>query len=93
MIDRLFSEDNPRPALRVLGKKLAKTEAGVLILEENGARIDEFLSVLSQHLVNGRGIIHIRERVAVCSEGIADPLEFAFDRLRLVKDNEDTFFF
>jgi hypothetical protein len=90
VIDGLFAEDQPSPLFSALGEDLAKTEAGVLILEEDSAGVDKFLGVLGQHTVDSRGVVHVRERVTVGIESITDLLELGLDRKRLVEDDEDT---
>mmetsp|Transcript_30639 Transcript_30639/g.52321 ORF Transcript_30639/g.52321 Transcript_30639/m.52321 type:complete len:468 (+) Transcript_30639:1438-2841(+) len=91
VVDRLLAEDNPRPALSVLGEHLAETEAGVLILEEDSTRIHEFLGVLGEHTIDCRSIIHVRQRVAMRKESIADLLQLSFNAQRLEEHNENAF--
>mmetsp|Transcript_13824 Transcript_13824/g.22653 ORF Transcript_13824/g.22653 Transcript_13824/m.22653 type:complete len:202 (-) Transcript_13824:766-1371(-) len=90
VVNSLFAENNPSPTLSVLGEHLAETEASVLILQEDGTRINKFLCVLSQHTVDRGGIVHIGERVTVSKEGITDLLEFGLNGEGLEEDDEDT---
>ena len=93
VVDSLFAEHNPSPTFSVLGQELAETVAGVLIFQQDSAAIDQFLSIFSQHGIHGRGIVHVRKRVSVSRESIADLLELGFNGLRLVEDDEDRFFY
>mmetsp|Transcript_17573 Transcript_17573/g.30990 ORF Transcript_17573/g.30990 Transcript_17573/m.30990 type:complete len:734 (+) Transcript_17573:515-2716(+) len=88
VVDGLFPEDDPRPAFRVLGEHLAEAEARVLVLEEDGAGVDEFLGVLGEHAIDGRGIIHIRQRVAMRKKGITNLLELGLNTERLEKHDK-----
>mmetsp|Transcript_2378 Transcript_2378/g.3612 ORF Transcript_2378/g.3612 Transcript_2378/m.3612 type:complete len:375 (+) Transcript_2378:1082-2206(+) len=90
VVNSLLTENNPRPTFGVLGEHLAETEASVLILEKDGARINKFLGVLSQHTVDSGGIVHIGERVTVSEESITDLLELGLNGEGLEEDNEDT---
>jgi hypothetical protein len=47
-----LAKDDPSPAFSVLGQQLAKTVASVLILQKDSARVNKFLRILSQHLVD-----------------------------------------
>ena len=89
VVNCLLAKDNPRPAFSVLGQHLAQTEASVLVLQKDSAGIDKLLCVFGEHLVDGRSIVHVGERVTVGTEGIADLLELGLDGLGLVKDDED----
>mmetsp|Transcript_15497 Transcript_15497/g.35701 ORF Transcript_15497/g.35701 Transcript_15497/m.35701 type:complete len:207 (-) Transcript_15497:485-1105(-) len=79
----------PSPTFAVLGEHLAETVASILVLQKNGARINEFLGVLCKHLVNGFSVIHVRKTVSVSLESITDLLQLDFDRIGFVKDDED----
>mmetsp|Transcript_17038 Transcript_17038/g.30848 ORF Transcript_17038/g.30848 Transcript_17038/m.30848 type:complete len:322 (+) Transcript_17038:774-1739(+) len=92
MVDTLFAKNNPSPLFSMLGQHLAKTEASILILEKDGTRINKLLSILSQHGIHGRGIVHVGKRVTVGTKGIANLLELDFNGGRLEKDNENALF-
>mmetsp|Transcript_23169 Transcript_23169/g.54823 ORF Transcript_23169/g.54823 Transcript_23169/m.54823 type:complete len:609 (+) Transcript_23169:149-1975(+) len=85
----LFAKDNPSPAFSVLGQQLAKAITSVLILQQNGSAIHEFLGVFRQHLVHRRGIVHVGERVAVGGEGVTNLLKLGFNGLGLVENDEN----
>jgi len=89
VVDGLLTDDDPGPALGVAGEHLAQAEAGVLVLEEDGAGVDELLGILGEHAVDGRGIVHVGEGVAMSVEGVADLLELGLDGDGLVEDDED----
>jgi len=73
----------------VLGEHLAEAEPRVLILEQDGAGIDQLLGVLREHAVDRGGVVHIRQGVAVGEERVADLLELGLDRDGLEEDDED----
>mmetsp|Transcript_27206 Transcript_27206/g.48312 ORF Transcript_27206/g.48312 Transcript_27206/m.48312 type:complete len:457 (-) Transcript_27206:29-1399(-) len=90
VVDGLFFQDNPCPALGMLGKHLAQTVSGVLVLQEDGSRVNQLLCILREHAVNRSRIIHVWETVSVSLEGITDLLELGLNRFGLVKDDEYT---
>ena len=55
MVNSFLPKDDSRPAFRVMGKHLAEAETRVLVLEEDGAGVNQVLGVLSAHAINGRG--------------------------------------
>jgi hypothetical protein len=89
MVNGLLAEDDPSLAFSVIGQQLAKTVASILILPENGPRVNKFLCVLSQHLVDGSGIVHVGKRITMGREGVADLLELGLDTFTVVKDGKD----
>mmetsp|Transcript_54874 Transcript_54874/g.116580 ORF Transcript_54874/g.116580 Transcript_54874/m.116580 type:complete len:352 (-) Transcript_54874:753-1808(-) len=88
VVDGLLAEDNPCPALRVLGEHLTEAETGVLILEEDGAGVDELLRIFGEHAINGGCIVHVREGVAMREERVANLLELCLNAERLEEDDE-----
>jgi hypothetical protein len=52
-------------------------------------RVNEFLGILCEHLVNRGGIIHVRKTVAMGAEGITDFLQLNLNAFTLVEDDED----
>mmetsp|Transcript_25713 Transcript_25713/g.71848 ORF Transcript_25713/g.71848 Transcript_25713/m.71848 type:complete len:783 (-) Transcript_25713:14-2362(-) len=88
VVDRLLADDDPSPALGVLGKHLAETVSRVLVLQQDGAGIDQLLGVLGEHGLDGRRIVHVGEAVSVGLEGVADLLELGLDAFGLVEDDE-----
>mmetsp|Transcript_17802 Transcript_17802/g.27494 ORF Transcript_17802/g.27494 Transcript_17802/m.27494 type:complete len:385 (+) Transcript_17802:1625-2779(+) len=90
MVDGLLAKDSPCPTFSVLGKHLTQTEPGVLILKKNSTGVNKLLSILGKHAIHSGGIIHVRKRITVSREGIADLLQFVLDRDRLVKNDKDT---
>ena len=92
MVDGLFAEDNPSPTFSVLGEHLTETESSILVLEEDGTRVHQLLSVFSEHPVNGGGIVHIRKGVTMGEKGIANLLQLGLNGEGFEKDNKDAFF-
>mmetsp|Transcript_29567 Transcript_29567/g.59687 ORF Transcript_29567/g.59687 Transcript_29567/m.59687 type:complete len:339 (-) Transcript_29567:449-1465(-) len=88
VVDGLLAKDDPSPALGVLREHLAETETSVLVLEKDGARVDQFLSILGQHAVHGGGVIHVREGITVGEEGVADFFQLGLDGERFEEDDE-----
>ena len=89
VVDGLLADDDPGPALGVAGEHLAQAEAGVLVLEKDGAGVDKLLGILGEHAIDGRGVVHVGEGVAMSIEGVADLLELGLDGDGLVEDDED----
>ena len=89
MVDGLLPDDDPGPALGVAGEHLAEAEAGVLVFQEDGAGVDELLGVLGEQAVDGGGVVHVGEGVAMGVEGVTDLLELVLDGDGLVEDDED----
>mmetsp|Transcript_17252 Transcript_17252/g.37749 ORF Transcript_17252/g.37749 Transcript_17252/m.37749 type:complete len:245 (+) Transcript_17252:1509-2243(+) len=88
VVNGFLFQDVPSPTFAVLSQHLAEAVASILVLQKDGTRINEFLCILGKHFVNGFGIIHVRKTVSVSLEGVTDLLEFDFNGIRLIENDE-----
>ncbi len=89
VVNSLLLQDVPSPTFAVLRKHLAESVTGILILQKDSSRVDELLGVVSQHVIDRFGIVHIRETVPVSLESVTNLLELDFNGFGLVEDDEN----
>mmetsp|Transcript_36289 Transcript_36289/g.87908 ORF Transcript_36289/g.87908 Transcript_36289/m.87908 type:complete len:340 (-) Transcript_36289:269-1288(-) len=92
VIHSLFPKHNPCPSLGVASEQLAHSESSGLVSKQDRSRIDKFLRVFCQHLVNLGIIVHIRETVAIRTESITYLNQLGFNNRTLVEDDENRLF-